>query len=607
MKKCLFVTLLIIVPSISLAFDDSCIFWAGESCCLPMLRNQPPGSTVAGRTLVFHDPPMWEEGGCHDYGGSSMINWESGTIEQCSDYAYEGYDCYGQWRYLGCLAAYGCRTVVLNLGVNDVKGLYQTNGYTMDDYVADLVSWFEAREDEGYRVVFATEYPLDRDCRDCEGEVYSKCKTYGIDSYGTFQDDPDNPVAVQCSAEEMPECGFENINNNYQYVIHRLRQAKPDLHIIDMFNHIRLTYADSDVFIQDRSASYDGVHQDEEDGLFGQLEWSLYIEQELESMLPSIIDSDDDGTEDSEDNCPYDANADQQDSDEDGIGDVCDDSPFPSPSSSTTTVSTTTSSKYSTTSTAISTSSTSTSTAPTTSITSSSTSTEPLSTVTTTVLSVIDFEAEPRTGRPPLKVTFSCSSEDFAGKPVQYYHWDFGDSAEAYGVTSTDHTYRKAGAYSVTLRVVFTDSSSATLTKTDYIVVTQSVMCPLETSAPSQQSIATLRKLRDRMLRAPSGRMLTLYYYSGADELSCLLKEHPFLQTKLKTLLRACMPEAATLLEDGTITLSSAVIEQILDFLYSIRMVASPKLQQEIDAVTFGICTGYILEGLGIIPGPYLP
>ncbi|MCH8049290.1 thrombospondin type 3 repeat-containing protein, partial [Patescibacteria group bacterium] len=45
----------------------------------------------------------------------------------------------------------------------------------------------------------------------------------------------------------------------------------------------------------------------------------------ITSLFNPIVDEDRDGIEDSEDNCPEDANTDQADTDKDGAGDVCDD------------------------------------------------------------------------------------------------------------------------------------------------------------------------------------------------------------------------------------------------------------------------------------------
>ncbi|MGB9930139.1 MAG: PKD domain-containing protein [Methanosarcina sp.] len=78
---------------------------------------------------------------------------------------------------------------------------------------------------------------------------------------------------------------------------------------------------------------------------------------------------------------------------------------------------------------------------------------------------VADFCANPRVGKAPLKVAFKDLS---TGNPVEW-KWNFGD-----GTSSTEknptHTYKKAGKYTVILKVK-NSAFSNTITKSYYIVV----------------------------------------------------------------------------------------------------------------------------------------
>jgi hypothetical protein len=84
-----------------------------------------------------------------------------------------------------------------------------------------------------------------------------------------------------------------------------------------------------------------------------------------------------------------------------------------------------------------------------------------------------DFTAGPIGGASPLAVTFANTSTG----DLTAYLWHFGD-----GMTSTlknpTHTYRTAGAYTVTLRVRGVCGSD-TMTKTDYIRVDYGVYLPI--------------------------------------------------------------------------------------------------------------------------------
>jgi hypothetical protein len=70
-----------------------------------------------------------------------------------------------------------------------------------------------------------------------------------------------------------------------------------------------------------------------------------------------------------------------------------------------------------------------------------------------------NFTESPESGRVPLNVTFTDSSD---ATPVKWY-WDFGDGTNT-TVRNPVHTYEKAGTYNVTLKV-WNDLGSDSLTK----------------------------------------------------------------------------------------------------------------------------------------------
>lgn len=90
--------------------------------------------------------------------------------------------------------------------------------------------------------------------------------------------------------------------------------------------------------------------------------------------------------------------------------------------------------------------------------------------VTVTAAPQVQFTADVTSGPAPLTVNFTDETSAQGGATLTSWSWDFGD-----GATSTaqnpSHTYSAAGYYDVTLTVTDNNSSSSSLTKTDYIKV----------------------------------------------------------------------------------------------------------------------------------------
>jgi YVTN family beta-propeller protein len=95
---------------------------------------------------------------------------------------------------------------------------------------------------------------------------------------------------------------------------------------------------------------------------------------------------------------------------------------------------------------------------------------------------VAAFSASPASGKVPLTVSFTDQS---TGSPTSR-KWNFGDGTRSTGENPT-HTYDKAGLYTVTL-TVSNEKGSNTLTKSSYIIVSNTVNGPVASFSASQTS-----------------------------------------------------------------------------------------------------------------------
>ena len=84
---------------------------------------------------------------------------------------------------------------------------------------------------------------------------------------------------------------------------------------------------------------------------------------------------------------------------------------------------------------------------------------------------VADFTATPTGGSEPLTVDFTDNSTSYDG--ISAWEWDFNNDGTVDSTAQNPtHTYIGDGTYSVTLNVSEADGSSDTVTKVDYITVT---------------------------------------------------------------------------------------------------------------------------------------
>lgn len=108
----------------------------------------------------------------------------------------------------------------------------------------------------------------------------------------------------------------------------------------------------------------------------------------------------------------------------------------------------------------------------------------------------VDFGAEPRSGEPPLAVTFTPVVEG----DIDSWMWDLGDGTTS-AEQSPQHTYTEEGTYSVTLTVEPSSGQPISTTKTSYITVIRRdmVVAPVfitfanESDNPDQRSSSSPR------------------------------------------------------------------------------------------------------------------
>jgi PKD repeat protein len=96
------------------------------------------------------------------------------------------------------------------------------------------------------------------------------------------------------------------------------------------------------------------------------------------------------------------------------------------------------------------------------------------------------INATPTSGLAPLTVSFNGGSSSDADGTIASYSWDFGDSTNATGVT-TSHTYNSAGNY--TARLTITDDDGAVSSNT--VTISVSAPTPAAPSSLTASAIST--------------------------------------------------------------------------------------------------------------------
>jgi PKD repeat protein len=65
---------------------------------------------------------------------------------------------------------------------------------------------------------------------------------------------------------------------------------------------------------------------------------------------------------------------------------------------------------------------------------------------------IVDADADPSSGPPPLKVQFNVDVHDPESLPDLRFEWDFGDGSPKVKESKPVHVYKKAGNYKVIVR-----------------------------------------------------------------------------------------------------------------------------------------------------------
>ena len=103
--------------------------------------------------------------------------------------------------------------------------------------------------------------------------------------------------------------------------------------------------------------------------------------------------------------------------------------------------------------------------------------------ITVYALPSVNFSASNLTGCFPLPVQFTNASTAGSGT-ISSYLWDFGDGNSS-ALPNPTHIYTASGTYNVSLQIVNSNGCSKTLTRTNYINISNGVQAIFTNSAPS--------------------------------------------------------------------------------------------------------------------------
>lgn len=109
-------------------------------------------------------------------------------------------------------------------------------------------------------------------------------------------------------------------------------------------------------------------------------------------------------------------------------------------------------------------------------------------------------------------------------------------------------------------------------------------------------ALETLRNFRDmRLVKSPTGLLLTALYYKHAGEVAGILAADPGLSAEVKNVISELLPVIKT---DGEIVLTPRQQEDITKLLEDIRKSASPGLRESISFILAKFRSGEVLKGL---------
>lgn len=130
---------------------------------------------------------------------------------------------------------------------------------------------------------------------------------------------------------------------------------------------------------------------------------------------------------------------------------------------------------------------------------------------------VADFTFFPRSGAPPLLVTFDASSSYDADGSIVSYRWNFGDGATGAGQIVT-HTYNRSGLFSITLTVTDNEGKTDSATRSLSLLTTNKLPIAEFSFSPST-GIAPLWITCDGSASSdPDGRIIEYAWDFGDGE-----------------------------------------------------------------------------------------